>query len=151
MSEKINENIIPKSADLHNASETDIIQETQNPVSKNSIVEDKSSEIKKFGIISSGVYLYFIIITGIINISIIPISDGKSALETLMGPSGDFVYFLGNLLAASCLWFIPYYLVVFIVSIIVSIIKFELIFVQSKWFLILPILFQLLVIAGTFV
>ena len=124
-----------------------LILDRQN--TKESIDEDtSSSKTKKFGIISSGVYMYFTIITGIINI-ILPISNGKSPIDILI-ESGNFGYFLGSVLAASCFWFISYYFVVIIASIIISIIKFQFVFIQSKWFLILPIIFQLLIIIGIY-
>jgi len=113
---------------------------------KERIAKDTSYEKKKFGVFSSGVYIYFIIITGIINI-LIPLLEGGSAIEVLI-ETGDFAYFIGNALAASCIWFIPYYFVVVIASIIMSIIKLKLVFIESKWFLILPILLQLAIIVG---
>ena len=65
-----------------------LILDRQN--TKESIAEDtSSSEAKEFGIISSGVYMYFTIITGIINI-ILPISNGKSPIDILI-ESGNFV------------------------------------------------------------
>tara|TARA_Y100001954_G_C15385575_1_gene395484 strand:+ start:166 stop:537 length:372 start_codon:yes stop_codon:yes gene_type:complete len=114
---------------------------------KEHIAKDTSYEKKKFGVFSSGVYIYFIIITGIINI-LLPILEGRSSIEVLI-ETGDFAYFIGNAFAASCLWFIPYFVVVIIASIIMSIIKLKLVFIESKWFLILPILLQLVLILGS--
>lgn len=110
---------------------------------------DDLSEAKSFGIISSGVYVYFILITGLINILIVPI-DGGSALGRLL-ETGEVAYFLGNLLTASCFWFIPYYFVVFLASAIVSVIRLKPVLIQSKWFLAFPIFIQLLLIVAAFV
>lgn len=106
-----------------------------------------NSKEKKFVIIKDKLFGYFTIITALINISL-PILDGNSPIKLLLD-GGDFPRFLGHFIGAAIMWMIIYYFIAIIASIIYSIIKLKLTWIEHKSFLVLPILFQILVIYGS--